>query len=148
VRRGFTLIELIVVLMIVAMVAGVVGPRMFMDPGGQSSKAASEVAGLFHAARNAALSQGMPARLELNTGTGEYHLTVIRQWRDSAETAESTIMTGALQLADDVRITPALVEIDFEVDGTVKGVSVVAQGADGTTVIGFTRWTGDLHVHR
>ena len=147
-RRGFTLIELIVVLMIIAMVAGVVGPRMFKALGGQSSKAATEVAGLFHAARSAALSRGMPARLELNTGTGEYHLIVMRQRQGSAEAAESTIMTGALRLADDVRITPALVEIDFEVDGTVKGDSVVAQGADGTTVIGFTRWTGDLHVHR
>ena len=148
-RRGFTLIELVVVITIIAIVAGVAGPRMLHEPGGQASKAMREVAGLFHAARPEALSWGAPVKLELNTGTGEYRLILVRQWQEQRGVAESTLASGMLQLADDaVRLSPPLVEVTFGVDGSVTGDSVIAQGDGGMTVIGFDRWTGDPHVHR
>ena len=73
---GFTLLELIVVLLILALVAGLVAPKMRAFTVGQSTdNAAEQIVVLARYARTQAITEGASYRLNFDSGGGAYWLT-------------------------------------------------------------------------
>jgi general secretion pathway protein H len=71
-EQGFALYELILVLAILAMVAGVIYPRAVRDPGPAEIRAAAEnIAAILRSDRNAALRQrhAVVSRIDVESGT-------------------------------------------------------------------------------
>ena len=73
VRHGFTLIELVMVLVIIAIVVGITAPSLgnFITAR-KLADAASQLAALAHHARNAAISEGRTYRLVVDESAGTY----------------------------------------------------------------------------
>ena len=74
-NQGMTLVEMIVVLMIITVLAGLIAPRLSANTGAMALRESAN--GLLHAARYArhhALTQGGPCRLMIDMNQQRYHL--------------------------------------------------------------------------
>lgn len=120
--RGFTLVEVVVVLAILAVVLGVAIPRL-MAPPTPDLAVAREIADALSRARILAVERNEPVAMELDTGTGGWAIV---------STAEGdTLNSGTLR--DGVALGPASPRIQtvrFEPLGRASGPLLIV-GAPG-----------------
>ena len=136
---GFTLIEVVVVLVLLGVVAGVTVPAFRNTAlGGPRAEVTGEVLRLLEGARSTALDRATVIRLTLDPRTGSYRIEAdsagyrvsIREGRLSLP-AGVTLEGGADWLA--ARYTPT---------GTAVTDTIAIVGTGGTTRISVDRWTG------
>lgn len=75
-RAGFTLFELVLVMLVLAVVMAMVAPKLSgVATGRRTGDTATQVVSLAYYARNAAVTEGRTYRLNLNPRDGTYWLT-------------------------------------------------------------------------
>jgi prepilin-type N-terminal cleavage/methylation domain-containing protein len=143
-RRGFSLLELVTVLLILGVVAGVTVPRLSRDAEiSPVEEAASNLATLLRVAHRSALESAGHVTVRLVKGAW----TITRAAGDSVAPLDS----GVLRLPPGVTIPgdSAGVSFRFFPYGGAEGDTVYALSADGAAVAVFVnRWTGEPHVSR
>lgn len=106
-RRGFTLIELIVVLAVISSVVLLVSSRPWTNDSSQLRQAETSVAGLLRTARSAAIMKASRARFIVSLDSGsENYLSLIAAVVKN-ETGQWELVSGPLQLPGAVRVLPA-----------------------------------------
>ena len=143
-RPGFTLIEMVVVLIIISVLAGIVAPAMLrmvtphVDEGD-----AMPVASLFRSARKEAIERGVVVSLTLDAAGARYRAD------SSGARGTGLLSEGDVVLAEGVALeTDSLrVRFTFRPDGSVYGDTVTVRGRSGASMVAIDRWTGEISVH-
>jgi len=126
-RRAFTLIELIVVMALLVVIAGVVTPRMAgFFKGRKLDDEAYRIVALTQHAQNRAISEGIPMSLCIDTDNQIYGLRESETFALNQETGRVYRVNRALQLdyQDNATLTPTRPEIFFHPDGGIGEGSV------------------------
>ncbi len=142
-RRGFTLIEVVVVLVLLGVVAGVTVPAFRNTAaGGPRAEVTGEVLRLLEGARSTALDRATATRLMLDARSGSY--------RVEAESAGQrvSIRNGRILLPAGVGLEggPGWLPARFTSTGTAVMDTIAVVGPDGATRISVDRWTGVPHA--
>jgi prepilin-type N-terminal cleavage/methylation domain-containing protein len=142
-RRAFTLIEMIVVLIIIAALAGLTAPAMarmvspHLDDGD-----ARPVAALFRGARREAVERALVVSVTLDPATARYRA-------DSTGVHGTGLLSeGTLELDEGVSLeTDSLrVLFTFRPDGSVFGDTITVRNRWSASRLSIDRWTGAIHV--
>ena len=140
--HGYTLVEIVVVLAIMAVVTAMVLPAMLDRPTSAALRSADEVAGIVRAARRAALERAVPVIVSLAPATHAYQV--------ATETDDSSIVLaeGVLALSPGVRLgaTGPAVRIRFDRGGIATPDSVALFDDGGSVMVTVDRWTGEVDV--
>jgi prepilin-type N-terminal cleavage/methylation domain-containing protein len=140
--RGYTLIEIVVVLSIVAVVTAMVMPSMLAGAPSAVLRSADDVAGVLRAARRAALEEAVPVIVTLVPATRAY-----RAETDAGDTS-TVLAQGVLALAPGVRLASDRPATRFVFDrlGGADPDSVAVTGDEGRAMVVVDRWTGEVDV--
>jgi prepilin-type N-terminal cleavage/methylation domain-containing protein len=140
--RGYTLIEIVVVLSIVAVVTAMVMPSMHAGAPSAVLRSADDVAGVLRAARRAALEEAVPVVVTLVPATSAYRAEI-----DAGDTS-TVLAQGVLALAPGVRLASDRPATRFVFDrlGGADPDSVAVTGDEGTAMVVVDRWTGEIDV--
>ena len=142
-RAGFTLIEMIVVLIIIAVLAGLTAPAMARMVSPHLAEGdAMPVAALFRSARREAVERGLIVALTVDPAGARYRA-------DSIGVGGSGLLSeGPIALDEDVALeTDSLrVRFTFRPDGSVFGDTITVRGRSTTSRISVDRWTGAIHI--
>ena len=137
-RRGITLVELLVVLVILTIVLGATAPALAKIGEEDPSKAATrELVSLLRAARRSAVEQGVTVSVVIDPRSGRY-------WLASEAAVPPPVRTGFL--SEDTRTqmitTTDRVSFVFDPRGVARGDSVVVRTGEGFVNVGVNHWTG------
>lgn len=137
-RRGFTLWEMTIVLMVLAVVTGLAAPALVSFGADRPKTAAGLLMDLLRDARRVAIQHNVDVRVVVDPKSGHFR-------------ADSTGVTGAGIIAEDslgFGLTEAL-ETDlprlsylFRATGAAFGDSVTVRGGDSTRVVFVDRFSG------
>jgi prepilin-type N-terminal cleavage/methylation domain-containing protein len=137
-RRGFTLWELTMVLIIMAIAATLAAPAFARFGSEQPSKGADEVLALLHDARKAALDFNATVTLRLDPATHKYHI-------DTATVVGiGTLAEGILDIGTTETLVsdlPRLVYI-FRPSGAAYADTLLVRGGQRPLVVRVDSWTG------
>jgi len=140
-RRGFTLIEVLVVLLILGLVGGVAIPRFATRAAGAEAVAEDLVA-VLAAARSYAVDRGVTTAVALDAGSGRWvALAAPGAWGGG-----DTLRAGVLSLdgaAVGPRDTGPLV-VAFDALGRARGPAIDVGGEDRRYTIRVDPWTGAI----
>lgn len=142
-RRGFTLIEMIVVLIIVAVLAWLTAPAMMrmMAPHAEEGDA-TPLTALLRGARRASIERGVVVALTLDPVGARYRADSIGARGVGLLGEGEIIMQDGVSLETD----SARVRFTFRPDGSVFGDSVMVRGQYGSAVVSVDRWTGAIRI--
>jgi type II secretion system protein H len=143
-RRGFTLIELILVLALLVVITSIAAPPMARFIRGRAlDTEARRLISFMHAAQSRAVSEGVPMMLWINEPTGAYGLAAESSGQNSDPKAEQLTVDSTLAIAVQNTGTGVktmfnnLPAIRFLADGTIDEDS--PQRLKLTDSDGFTR---------
>ena len=144
-RRGFTLIELILVLALLVIITSIAAPAMSRFVRGRAlDSEARRLAALMHAAQARAVSEGAPMMLWVNEKNDSYGLAAETSGQNGDPKAEELTVDSTLTIAVVNTSTGVqtlfnnLPAIKFLADGTVDESS--PQQLKLTDSDGFSRW--------
>jgi prepilin-type N-terminal cleavage/methylation domain-containing protein len=139
--RGYTLVEIVVVLAILAVVTGVVLPAMVRAAPDGEARAAEDLARILRMARRAALEGGAAVIVIVVPATRAYVV--------EAGPGDTVLARGVLALPLGVRLASDRPATRFVFDrlGTAGPDSVAVIGAHGSAMVKVDRWTGEIGVH-
>jgi general secretion pathway protein H len=142
-RRGFTLIEMIVVLIVIAVTAGLAAPAMMRmtGPAADDSDAAPLTA-LLRGARRQAIEGGSVVTLTLAPEDARYRADT------SGPRGTGLLLAGRLTLGEDVTLESdsLRVRFTFRPDGSVFGDTLTVHGRLSSAQVSVDKWTGAIHV--
>lgn len=150
--KGFTLVELIATLIIIALIAAVTGPLFFNVSAFRESGFFDETISSMRYAQKLAVATGCTVRVQITTGgftllrpagvatcnTGPYATAVIDP------TGNAPTFTRTAQSGVTLSTTPPTPNIDFAADGTASADVVVSVGASHSLRV----WSGTGFVQR
>lgn len=139
-RRGFTLVEVIVVLVILSIAAAAVAPALLSRPPAGAEQAAADVARRLASARRLAVERGEAVSLTIDPAAGT--------WRAAVEPAGDSMAAGALEIPAGVAMTtgPGAARFVFHPLGGATGGPLTLSGGGRTARIDVDRWTGEARV--
>lgn len=130
--RGFTLIELIFVLALLAIAAVAVAPRMTSFFRGRAlSEEARRMLSLTHYGQSRAVAEGVPILLWVNPKESSYGLMVQAGFADADGRSATYFAEPGLTLETPTAEAPAASENDDEKLGLPTGLSVIRFTPDG-----------------
>jgi prepilin-type N-terminal cleavage/methylation domain-containing protein len=137
-RRGFTLWELTMVLLVMAIAATLSAPAFGRLGTEQPSKGADRILGLLHDARKAAFDFNATVTLRLDPKTRKYQLDTAT-WRGKGTLAAGILDVGTTEtLVSDL---PRLVYV-FRPSGAAYADTLVVHGGETPLVVRVDPWTG------
>ena len=142
-RHGFTLIEMIVVLIVIAVIAGLTAPAMMrMAAPEVDASDAAPVAGLLRAARRQAIEGGSVVTLILDPEEARYRADT------SGPRGSGRLSEGPISIGEDVTLESdsLRVRFTFRPDGSVFGDTVIVHGRYASARVSVDRWTGAVRV--
>lgn len=142
-RRGFTLVEMIVVLIVIAVTAGLTAPAMMRMTGTAADDGdAAPLVALLRGARRQAIEGGTVVTLLLDPKGARY--------RADTTSPRGAGMLSEGELAMDAGVTlesdSARVRFTFRPDGSVFGDTLTVRGRWTTARVSVDKWTGAIHV--
>ena len=143
VRRGFTLVEMIVVLIVIAVTAGLIAPAMMRMAGVSTDDTdAAPLSALLRSARRTALEEGTVVTVILDPKEARYRAdTSGPRGAGLLGEGELTFESGVALESDSLRV-----RFTFRPDGSVFGDTVTVQGRWTSSRVSVDRWTGAIHV--
>jgi type II secretion system protein H len=141
-RIGFTLVEIVVVLSILALVTAVALPSLMRAGADEDARSAQDVARLLRFARAAALEGATPVTATLLVTTGAY---LIQAETDSVATV---LAQGVLTLPPGVHLASSHpgARFGFGPLGVADPDSISVVGGEGSATVLVDRWTGEISV--
>ena len=141
--RGFTLIEMIVVLIVIAVTAGLTAPAMMRMASGQTDDSdAAPVSALLRAARRQALEGGSVVTLILDPKDARYRAdTSSARGAGLLSEGELALEPGVTLESDSLRV-----RFTFRPDGSTFADTLTVRGRWATSRVSVDRWTGAIHV--
>ena len=143
VRRGFTLMEMIVVLIVIAVTAGMIAPAMMRMSGVSTDDSESApLSALLRSARREALEGGAVVTLIIDPKEARYRADT------SGPRGAGLLGEGALALESGVSLESdsLRVRFTFRPDGSVFGDTLTVRGRWTSSRVSVDRWTGAIHV--
>ncbi|HEY0036026.1 MAG TPA: GspH/FimT family pseudopilin [Longimicrobium sp.] len=141
-RRGFTLVEVVVVLVVLGIAAAAVAPAFLArTPQDDAAAAAAEVIQVLATARRAAVERGEPVTVTLETRSGAY---LVR----SGPAAADSVATGRVVIPAGVALVnvPGRAVSEFDPLGGARPATLRIVGTGTVMMIEVDRWTGDTRV--
>ena len=145
---GFTLIEMMVVLLLMGISLAVVAPALPRPPHGAEA-AARKTARLLEQTRRTAAQHGRNTRIELNLATGAFGVWVEDPFdgRDSLIAAGELLLPGEMAEADPN--TGARARVRFDPLGRADGEPIRFRDGGGRSMtVAVDPWTGGVRVAR
>ncbi len=142
-RHGFTLIEMIVVLIVVAILAGLTAPALLrMGAVAEDTTDAAPLTALFRGARREAIQSGTTVTLVLDPAEARYRADT------SGARGAGMLKEGEIVLGDGVVLESdsARIRFTFRPDGSVFGDTLTVRGRWESSRLSIDRWTGAIHV--
>lgn len=136
-RRGFTLVEIVVVVALLAIVSGVVAPALISATReDDTTRGAAELRTLLERARLTAVERGVPVVATIAPAAGAYRIELAA--------SDSLLEAGLLALPQTVRLYAAapVLRIRFDPLGTADADSVTVNGTARSRVVCVDPWTG------
>jgi general secretion pathway protein H len=143
---GFTLIELIVVLAIIGLAAGVVAPA-FRGLGHDARTTTAAVAALYARASGAASARRVPVTLAIETSSGRFAMLT----DPDPGTPRDTIETGELPLAAGTLLSGGengWALVSFDARGGARGHTIGMTGERERHEVEVDPWTAEAVVQR
>jgi len=138
---GFTLVELLVVLTLLAILSAVLAPILAPSPVRTLRGAASEIATTLRETRRQAQAEQARRRFVVDTGVGSFGIEGASAWRPLPEGVEVALTTAEALVAAQGRGG-----VDFFPDGSSSGGRVTL-GMDGESIRVDIEWlTGRIRV--
>src|SRR5688500_5048950 len=141
-RRGFTLIEMIVVLIVIAVTAGLTAPAMLRMAGVQADEGETgPLAALLRAARREPLERGPVVTVIVDPKAASYRAdTSSARGAGLLSGGELTLDPGVTLESDSLRV-----RFTFRPDGSVFGDTLTVHGRWTSSRLSVDRWTGAIH---
>ncbi len=135
---GFTLAELVVLLIILGIIGGAVVPALRVSEPDPLALAAAEISRVLLAGRNAALQGGVPIRLTLDPRSLAYLI------EETGDSIAAPVGRGTLALPPGVELVEGRprVRVQFARTGSAVPDSVTLRSPQGSRVIRVEPWSG------
>jgi len=142
-RAGFTLIEMIVVLIVISITAGLIAPAIMRMSGVRTDDPeTAPVAALLRAARRQALEGGTVVTVVLDPEDARYRAdTTGPRGAGLLSEGELDLEPGVTLESDSIRV-----RFTFRPDGSVFGDTLTIRGRWASSRLAIDRWTGAIHV--
>jgi prepilin-type N-terminal cleavage/methylation domain-containing protein len=137
-RRGFTLIEMAIVLAIMAVTAMLVAPALSRMGQGKPAGVGDDVVKLLHDARMIAITRNETVTLRLDPASGRYRADTVGI-AGSGELGEGTMTLDARETLE--TSLPRLVYV-FHPTGSAFADTVLVRGAGGAALVSVDAWNG------
>ena len=137
--KGFTLIEVVVVIVLLAVIGAVVTPTVLRPDEGDLMASARRVMSVIRSARMAGLRQGAPVVLTVDAANGRYMTELER------DGTMEHLDGGQLHLSPNVTVLGDRQIVKFAFDGTGSAFaeSLIVAGNGGAMLVGVEGWTGE-----
>ena len=142
-RGGFTLVEMIVVLIVVAVIAGLTAPAMMRITGTPADDSdAAPLTALLRAARRQAIENGSVVTVILDPRAARYRADT------SSPRGAGMLSEGVLAFDPGVTLESDSLRVHFRFrpDGSVFGDTLTVRGRWTTSRLSVDPWTGAVHV--
>ena len=142
-RGGFTLIEMIVVVIVIAVTAGLTAPAMMRMAGVEADvRGTAPLAALLRSARRQAVESGSVVRVIIDPKDARYRAdTTGPRGAGLLSEGELTLDPGVTLESDSIRV-----RFTFRPDGSVFGDTLTVHGRWTSSRVSVDRWTGAIHV--
>lgn len=142
-RRGFTLVEMLVVIVILAIVSAVTIPAFRSNSDDQLANAVRVITTLMQRSRQTAIERGENVTLVVDAEHARYWAVV-----HGTSRADSVVSYGAIEMSSGATLSSDALRSRFlfEPSGSASGPSLVVKVDSRAAVIALDRWTGDAHA--
>ena len=142
-RRGFTLVEMLIVIVILAIVSAVTVPALRANPDDELTTSANAVTNLMQRSRQTAVERGQTVTLVVDVENARYWATIV-----STGEPDSVVAYGPIELASGATITAdkSRVHYVFAPSGAAAGGPLQVRMDSRAAVITLNQWTGDARA--
>lgn len=143
VRKGFTLVEMLIVIVILAIVSAVTVPALRANPDDELTTSANALTSLMQRSRQTAVERGQTVTLVVDVENARYWATIV-----STGEPDSLVSYGPIELASGATITAdkPRVHYVFAPSGAASGGSVEVRMDSRAAVVTLNQWTGDARA--
>ncbi|MEP6835745.1 MAG: GspH/FimT family pseudopilin [Gemmatimonas sp.] len=141
-RHGFTLMEMAVCLVIMAVAASVVAPALSRLGDGKPETAGAQLLALLRQARNFAIERNYVVTVRIDPVASRYRV-------DTSSTGGMGVMidsTFTLGDAETIETPLDRLQFTFKPTGAVLGDSIIVRGIGTTNVLFVDAWTGEAKL--
>jgi len=142
-RAGFTLVEMLIVIVILAVVSAVTVPALRSTPEDELTVSADVVTNLMQRSRQTAVERGQTVALVVDAENARYWVMI-----QSAGSADSVVSYGAIDLSRGATLESDMPRSRyvFAPSGAATGTPLVVRLDSRAAVITLNQWTGDARA--
>jgi type II secretion system protein H len=143
VRDGFTLVEMLIVIVILAIVSAVTVPALRSTPEDELTSSADAVTSLMQRSRQTALDRGQTVALVVDAANARYWAMI-----ESTGVADSIVSYGPIDLSSGARLESEEPRSRylFAPSGAASGGPLVVRLNSRAAVVTLNQWTGDARA--
>lgn len=142
-REGFTLVEMLIVIVILAIVSAVTVPALRSNPDDDLTTSAKALTTLMQRSRQTAVERGQTVSLVVDAENARYWATIV-----STGNPDSLVSSGPIELASGATLSAdeSRSRYVFAPSGEASGGPIVVRLDSRAAVITLNQWTGDAHA--